>query len=589
MNKLLLTTLLVLCPYLAMGQSNQKTTRKAPLIGISCSHPGRSSSTQMTYTESVIQAGGTPILISITTDSLVLTDIANRLDGIILIGGGDIHPSYFNESPIEQLGEVDSLRDVYDMALIRLATRRNIPMFGICRGEQLINVAFGGTLYQDIPTQHPDTTVCHQQQEPSSIPTHTVHLTPGSAMASITGQTQLFTNTHHHQAVKQVAPGFSVTGWSSDSIPEAIESSHEYPIWGVQFHPEALATAGDSISARFFYFLVQKAATYRHAKEIHRRILSLDTHTDTPLDFDVSYNIGTREKTQVCLPKMREGKLDGQYLACWVRQGPCDEENSLKAIDRVDELIRHIYRQVEMNGEQCAIARTPDDLSRLKTEGKKAFYIGIENGYGIGKDLKNITRFHDAGVTYITLCHTRNNDICDSSSDTTARWNGLSPYGRKVVKEMNRLGIMIDLSHAAESTFWDVLKYSKAPVIVSHSSASAIYRHDRNLTDEQLRALAAHGGVAQACLVDEFLNPDAKKTNLTDFMKHLLHMVEVAGIDHVGIGSDFDGGGGVKGCNGDNDFINITVRLLEHGFTETDIAKIWGGKFLRVMKQVQTK
>lgn len=143
MNKLLLTTLLVLCPYLAMGQSNQKTTRKAPLIGISCSHPGRSSSTQMTYTESVIQAGGTPILISITTDSLVLTDIANRLDGIILIGGGDIHPSYFNESPIEQLGEVDSLRDVYDMALIRLATRRNIPMFGICRGEQLINVAFG--------------------------------------------------------------------------------------------------------------------------------------------------------------------------------------------------------------------------------------------------------------------------------------------------------------------------------------------------------------------------------------------------------------------------------------------------------------
>ena len=454
MNKLLLTTLLVLCPYLAMGQSNQKTTRKAPLIGISCSHPGRSSSTQMTYTESVIQAGGTPILISITTDSLVLTDIANRLDGIILIGGGDIHPSYFNESPIEQLGEVDSLRDVYDMALIRLATRRNIPMFGICRGEQLINVAFGGTLYQDIPTQHPDTTVCHQQQEPSSIPTHTVHLTPGSAMASITGQTQLFTNTHHHQAVKQVAPGFSVTGWSSDSIPEAIESSHEYPIWGVQFHPEALATAGDSISARFFYFLVQKAATYRHAKEIHRRILSLDTHTDTPLDFDVSYNIGTREKTQVCLPKMREGKLDGQYLACWVRQGPCDEENSLKAIDRVDELIRHIYRQVEMNGEQCAIARTPDDLSRLKTEGKKAFYIGIENGYGISKDLKNITRFHDAGVTYITLCHTRNNDICDSSSDTTARWNGLSPYGRKVVKEMNRLGIMIDLSHAAESTFW---------------------------------------------------------------------------------------------------------------------------------------
>ena len=169
--------------------------------------------------------------------------------------------------------------------------------FGICRGEQLINVAFGGTLYQDIPTQHPDTTVCHQQQEPSSIPTHTVHLTPGSAMASITGQTQLFTNTHHHQAVKQVAPGFSVTGWSSDSIPEAIESSHEYPIWGVQFHPEALATAGDSISARFFYFLVQKATTYRHAKEIQSPHPSPSTRIQTPhFDFDVSYNIGYARK-----------------------------------------------------------------------------------------------------------------------------------------------------------------------------------------------------------------------------------------------------------------------------------------------------
>lgn len=529
------------------------------------------------------------MLIPITTDSIVLTDIVNRLDGIILIGGGDIHPSYFNEDPIEQLGEVDSLRDVYDLALIRFAARRNIPMLGICRGEQLINVAFGGTLYQDIPTQHPDTTVHHDQEASSSVPTHAVNLLPGSAMATITGQTQLFTNTHHHQAVRQAAPGFQITAWATDSIPEAIESTWEYPIWGVQFHPEALTVAGDSISARFFHFLIEKADTYRRAKEIQHRILSIDTHTDTPLDFDDTYNIGTRAKSQVCIPKMEEGGLDGQYLACWVRQGPCDEEGSRKAIARVDELIKGIYHQVEMNRDRCAIARTPDDLPRLKAEGRKAFYIGIENGYGIGKDLKNIARFHNLGVTYITLCHTRNNDICDSSSDSTARWNGLSPYGRKVVKEMNRLGIMVDLSHAAESTFWDVLKYSKKPIIASHSSASAIYKHDRNLTDEQLRALAAHDGVAQACLVDEFLNPDAKKANLTDFMNHLLHMIEVAGIDHVGIGSDFDGGGGVKGCNGDNDFINITVRLLEHGFTETDIAKIWGGNFLRVMRQVQNR
>lgn len=589
MLKLLFTTLIVLCPYYVMAQYSQGSYNDRPLIGISCSHPDDYSSARMTYTESVIQAGGTPMLIPVTTDSLVLTDIINRLDGIMLIGGGDIDPSYYNESPIEQCGVPDSLRDIYDITLIRMAANRNIPMLGICRGEQLINVAFGGSLYQDIPSQYPDTTVRHAQREPSNIPTHIVNLLPGSAIAQITGQTQLFTNTHHHQAVKQVAPGFRVTAWATDSIPEAIESTCEYPIWGVQFHPEILAVANNSTFATFFHFLVQKANIYHQAKEIHKRILSIDTHTDTPLNFDANYNIGTRAKSQVCLPKMEEGKLDGQYLACWVHQGPCDETNSQKAVDQVNELLHGIYHQVEMNNGKCAIARTPDDLSRLKSEGKKAFYIGIENGYGIGKDITNIARFHDLGVTYITLCHSRNNDICDSSSDSTVLWKGISPFGKKVIKEMNRLGIIIDISHAAESTFWDVLKYSNKPIIASHSSANAVYKHDRNLTDEQLRALAAHGGVAQACLVDEFLNPIAKNASLSDFMDHLLHMIEVAGIDHVGIGSDFDGGGGVKGCNGDNDLINITVRLLEHGFTETDIAKIWGGNFLRIMKQVQTK
>lgn len=587
MSKLLLTAILLICPYLAAGQSNKGITGQLPLIGISCSHPDDYSSTRMTYTESIIRTGGVPMLIPITTDSIILTNIISRLDGIVLIGGGDIHPSYYNETPIEQLDKVDSLRDVYDMMLIRYAARHNVPMLGICRGEQLINVAFGGNLYQDIPSQHPDSSVCHNQKEPSSLPTHTVHVLPGSMVAAVTGRTQLFTNTHHHQAVKEAAPGFRITAWATDSIPEAIESTHEYPIWGVQFHPEALTANGDSISAKFFSYLVHKAGIYRQAKEIHNRILSIDSHTDTPLDFTSTYNIGTREKTQVCIPKMNEGKLDGQYLACWVKQGPCDEANSRKAVNRIHELIQSIRHQVETNPDRCAIARTANDLSILKAEGKKAFYIGIENGYGIGKDIKNIARFKDMGVTYITLCHTRNNDICDSSSDSTARWGGLSPFGKKTVKEMNRQGVIIDLSHAAESTFWDVLKYSKAPVIASHSSSSAIYKHDRNLTDEQLRALAAKGGVAQACLVDEFLSPNAASANLTDFMNHLLHMIEVAGIDHVGIGSDFDGGGGIKGCNGDNDFINITVRLLEHGFTETDIAKIWGGNFLRVMKQVQ--
>jgi len=589
MKKQLLFCFLLACLLFSQAQANTFKIKGNPIIGISCSHSNNSSSVRRTYTESVIQAGGIPLLIPVTTDSTALANILNKLDGIILTGGEDIAPSYYHEGPIPEIGEIDSLRDVYDMSLIRFAARRNIPMLGICRGEQLINVAFGGSLYQDIPAQHPGSAIQHQQKEPSSVTTHIVNILPGSTLAKITGCVQLNTNSHHHQAVKQVAPGFKVTAWSTDSIPEAIESSYGYPIWGVQFHPEALTVAGDTIELRIFRFLVSKAATFQQAKIIHSHMLSIDTHTDAPLRFNDSYNISSREKSQVCIPKMEEGHLDAQYLACWVRQNKCDDENTQKAIARIHELIQKVHQQIELNKDKCMLARTADDLPRIKAEGKKAFYIGIENGYGIGKDLKNIGRYKEEGVTYITLCHTRNNDICDSSSDSIARWGGLSPYGRKVIKEMNRLGMIIDLSHAAESTFYDVIKLSKVPVIASHSSSSSIYTHNRNLTDKQLRALATNGGVAQACLVDEYLRADYKSATINDFMNHLLHMIKVAGIDHVGIGSDFDGGGGVKGCNSDSDFINITTRLLEHGYTEKDIAKIWGGNFLRVMEQVQQR
>ena len=529
------------------------------------------------------------MLIPVTADTVVLRDVMKRLDGIILIGGGDIHPSYYKEEPIEQMGEVDPLRDEYDIALIRMAHNFNVPMLGICRGEQLINVAFGGSLYQDIPTQHPDTSICHQQEAPSNVATHEINILPDSELASIVDTTKLMTNSHHHQAVKQVAPGFRIVAWSTDSIPEAIESAEEYPIWGVQFHPETRTVAGDATSARFFRFLVEKAETYRRAKEIHKKYLTIDTHTDTPLDFHGSYNLGNREWTQVCVPKMEEGGLDGQYLACWIAQGPRDEKGSAEAVQLIDSLIDGIYWQVDMNKDVCEIARTAEDLARIKASGKKAFYIGIENAYGIGKDLNNIKRFQERGVSYITLCHTKHNDLCDSSSDFTPGWGGLSPFGKKAVKIMDKLGILIDLSHAHEDTFWDVAKVSKKPLFASHSSSRVLLDHDRNLTDEQLRAIARSNGVAQACIVDLFLNKNPKEACLTDFMNHLYHMIEVAGIDHVGIGSDLDGGGGVKGCNGDNDFINITVRLLEKDFSEEDIAKIWGGNFLRVMKEVQGK
>ena len=590
MLKQLFLVLLFLAPYIGVCQADAQTNAgKKPLIGISCQHPGNNSQSRLTYTQSVIKAGGTPMLIPISEDSLTLRDIVRRLDAIILIGGEDIHPSYYGEEAIPELGDVDPVRDVYDLQLIRLAHDFNIPMLGICRGEQLINVAFGGTLYQDIPTQHPDTSVCHSQQAPSSTPTHQVNFTEDSEIAAILGTTTLMTNTHHHQAVKEPAPGFKITARAADGIPEAIESTEGYPIWGVQFHPETRTVAGDDVSLRIFSFLTRKAETFRHAKELHSRILSIDTHTDTPLDFHGTYNIGTREWTQVSVPRMEEGHLDAQYLACWIAQGPRDDKHSAEAVQLIDSLIDGIYRQVKMNEEVCGIARTPDDAAHLKAEGKKAFFIGIENAYGIGKDLSNIKRFQERGVTYITLCHTKHNDLCDSSSDFTPGADGLTSFGKKAVKLMNRYGILIDLSHAHESTFWDVAKTSKHPLFASHSSARALLDHDRNLTDEQLQAIARSGGVAQACIVDLFLNKDPKAATLEDFLNHLEHMIRVAGIDHVGIGSDLDGGGGVKGCNGDNDFINITVRLIEKGYSDEEIEKIWGGNFLRMMRQVQGK
>ena len=575
------------CTLSLMAQKAPVQSDVRPLIGVSCSHPGYNSSTRMTYTNSVIKAGGTPVLIPVTTDSLLLRDILKRVDGLLLIGGGDIHPSYYGEAPIPELGEVDSLRDVYDVALIRMAGDMNIPMFGVCRGEQLINVAFGGTLYQDIPSQHPDTTIHHKQKVAGTIATHLVRFEEGSILGDVIGQSELMTNTFHHQAVKDVAPGFRISAWANDSIPEAIESTEGRPIWGVQFHPEYQTDNGEEVSARFFYFFLNEADKYRRAKAIHRDNLTIDSHTDTPLRFKGEYNIGNREKTQVCLPKMEEGMLDGQYLACWVKQGKCDAENTKKAVERVNYLIEGVYKQVENNKDRVEIARTSQDFKRIKSEGKKTFFLGVENAYGVGSSLKDIKRVKDLGVTYITLCHTKNNDYCDSSSDTIARWNGLSKFGKKAIKEMNRLGVMIDVSHASEKTFWDVIKYSKKPIIASHSSSRALFDHDRNLTDDQLRAVAKNGGVVQVCIVNEFLRKNKKDACLDDFINHLCHIIDVAGIDHVGIGTDFDGGGGVKGCRGDNDLIRITVKLLERGYSEEDIAKIWGRNFLRVMDEVQ--
>ena len=557
-----------------------------PLIGISLGWNETQNTVNNTYVNSVLKNGGVPYLIPVTDNVEVLRQIVSQLDGIIFTGGEDFAPAYFGEEEHEHLGEVNVTRDTYDLTLFKLALDRNIPTLGICRGLQLINVAMGGTLYQDLPSEKPSD-INHRQEEAGTVATHSVSVVEGSLMHQILGEKEVQVNTFHHQAIEKLAPGLKIVGWSNDSVPEMIEAYPHRQIIGTQFHPEIFTNAGDELMGKLFKFLIGKAETFQLAKDIHSRILSVDTHTDTPLWFTRgAYSLGWRKNIQVSIQKMEEGYLDSQFLAAFIAQKERDEVSSQKAVEKCTKMIERIYQDAEKYKDYCGIVLTEEDARRLKAEGKKAFFIGIENGYAIGKDIKNVKKYKDMGVQYMTLSHSYDNDICNSSSNTADASKGLTAFGRKVVKEMNKVGMMIDVSHVSEGTFWDVIKLSKDPVFASHSSVRALCDHDRNLTDDQLRALAKNGGVIQICIYGGYLNKNEKEASVDDVVRHIDHAVKVAGIDHVGIGSDFDGGGGVLGCKGDNDMINITVKLIEKGYSEEDLRKIWGGNFFRVMNQV---
>lgn len=370
------------------------------------------------------------------------------------------------------------------------------------------------------------------------------------------------------------------------------------------------------------------------ASEIHKKALCLDSHTDTPLrftrsDFDVSQRHDAKESHScVDIPRMQEGGLDAVFLAAFIGQGERTEEGNATAIERVHQIIDSIHAVAAKNHETAGLALNPDDAYALEKEGKRAFYIGIENGYGIGNQLNLIKEYYDKGVRYITLCHTKNNDICDSSTDTT-EWNGLSAFGAQVVQEMNRLGVMVDVSHISDSSFYDVLELMDVPVIASHSNARALCNNPRNLTDEMLQALAENNGVIQVCLLSAYvkepkpyperdsalhavrskygewdsLSPEeqnqlrkeyyataekypVEKATVSDLVDHIDHIVEIAGIEHVGIGSDFDGGGGLEDCPDVSKMGLITLELVKRGYSEEDIIKIWGGNFMRVFREV---
>ena len=395
--------------------------------------------------------------------------------------------------------------------------------------------------------------------------------------------------------------------------------------------PKKESTAQETSAAETEAQLVARAL------EIHDRVLTLDTHADTPLrmiepGFDMSVRHDPNESgSKVDYPRMIEGGLDSIFFAAFVAQNIRDDDGDSRAKALALQMIDAIIESTVANSDTVGLALTPNDAIELEKQGKRAVYIAIENGYPIGSDLANVELFYNKGVRYITLVHSTNNDLADSSTDSKgSEHEGLSQFGEEVVKEMNRLGIMIDVSHASDDVFYDTIAISKAPIIATHSNARAVTEHKRNMSDDMLKTIAEHGGVVQLTMLASYLrtapenlernaaiaaaranmkspsemtdddrtamrqtlneinqkfpNPPATVQHAVD---HIDHIVSVAGINHVGIGCDFDGGGGIEGVFDASEVMNITIELVRRGYSEEEIGKIWSGNVLRVFREVQ--
>lgn len=320
------------------------------------------------------------------------------------------------------------------------------------------------------------------------------------------------------------------------------------------------------------------------AERIHKKIFTIDTHNDTALRIN-NPNSTTRVTTgQVTFPFMKEGGLDASIFAIYIGQGERDSASLVKATEYVKEQLSKFRSYVE-SYPTVSIAYNSEDLLRNKKEGITSVVLAIENGYAIAKDISNLEMFRDMGVRAITLCHNLNNEICDASMDKQSEHNGLSAFGIEVVKEMNRLGIIIDLSHASTKTLFDVLKVSKNPVMASHSGVYSIKNHNRNLKDNEMRAIADAGGLIQIATGRFFLSELPKDSvNVSHIADHIDYAKKIVGIDHIGIGTDFDGGGGVVGLENASKMKNLTIELLRRGYSENELEKFWGANFLRFLK-----
>ncbi|MGH7540489.1 MAG: dipeptidase [Gemmatimonadota bacterium] len=368
------------------------------------------------------------------------------------------------------------------------------------------------------------------------------------------------------------------------------------------------------------------------AREIHERVITIDTHDDIPLDFATPEVDPLDADRQVNLQKMEEGALDVGFFIVYVGQTERTPENYEHAKADAMTKFEAIHRMTEMYAERIELAYTADDVERIHGAGKLVAAIGIENGYVIGKDLSLLEKYHGLGARYMTLAHGGHNDIADSATpsddldDDEEEHGGVSAFGEQVIAEMNRLGILVDVSHISKNASLDAMRLSRAPVIASHSSVRALADHARNMDDEQLRTLAENGGVIQIVALDRYVKEpapgredavDALRDSLgiegfssmtdaqravfhdgmarideayppatvSDFVDHIDSAVDLIGIDHVGISSDFDGGGGVTGWNDASETFAVTLELVRRGYTEEEIRKIWGANTLRVWRE----
>jgi membrane dipeptidase len=373
------------------------------------------------------------------------------------------------------------------------------------------------------------------------------------------------------------------------------------------------------------------------ARAIHERLLTFDTHLDSPSSLRrPGWSIMDRHSvdddgTQVDQPRMVEGGLDGGFWVIYVGQGPRTPEGHAAARDNALQIAVRIHEMVAANPKYFALATKADDAAVIAATGKRIVYMSMENAYPIGHDITLVKTFYDLGVRMLSTVHFANNDLADSATDTNGKeWNGLSPLGKKVVAECNRLGIILDASHASDDVFDQLIALSKTPIILSHSGSKAINDHPRNIDDARMKKLAASGGVIQMNSLSGYLiptppNPERNKAtqiltakysgrdNLTaaqqaeyrnerreidkkfpvpiatfdDFMKHVLHTLKVVGPEHVGFGADWDGGGGVTGMEDVASYYKITARLLAEGYSEADCANMWSGNTLRLLRAAE--